>query len=136
MALSDYEKEVLAEMEAHLSAADPSLASAMTDSAPENDTASRAPLRFSPRYVALGAILAVIGLAVILGGVSLGFGVWAVLLGVLGFALMVGGILLALRQVPASAAADAPKPAKAGSPATGSFMSRQRDQWDGRGSRR
>ncbi len=128
MALSDYEKQVLAEMEAQLKQADPSLASVMTGSLPSTKPEEPAG-RLSPRRVALGAILAIIGLVVVIAGVSTGFGIWAVVLGVVGFFLMVGGIMLALRPdrtKPSMKRTQTPKNSD------GSFMSRQQEKWDGR----
>ncbi len=96
MALSDYEKQVLEQMEAELQKADPGLASTMSEGP---DLASVPPAgrgRVSPRRIAIGSVLAVVGLGVVLGGVAVGQPVWSILLGVLGFAMMVGGIFLAL----------------------------------------
>lgn len=132
MALSEYEKQVLAQMEAQLKAADPSLASVMTssmDAEPERTVQGS----YSPRRIALGSIVGVSGLAVVLGGVSIGFGFPAVLLGVLGFLMMVGGVLWALKRDSVSpqqsrgGGTAAPKQAK------GDFMERQRSRWEERG---
>lgn len=97
MALSDYEKQVLEQMEAQLRKQDPDLASAMSSSAPDE---AKPIGKLRPRTIALGSIIAIVGLAVILGGVSLGYGIWAIVLGILGFGLMVAGVLLALRTTP------------------------------------
>ena len=99
MALSEYEKQILAEMEQHLRQQDPDLADTMASSLPEPEQApERAPSApLSPRRIALGSILAAVGLAVVLLGVTIGLALWAILLGVAGFACMVGGVLLALR---------------------------------------
>ncbi len=99
MALSDYEKQVLAEMEQHLRNADPDLADAMASSLPEEEEVQEPPTRLSPRRIALGAILVTLGLGAILLGVSLGLTVWAILMGVVGFAAMVAGSLYALRPI-------------------------------------
>lgn len=127
MALSDYEKQVIAEMEKQLKKADPSLASVMTSSLPEEETKTSQPGQLSPRRIAIGAILAVVGLAVVILGVTLGFGIWAVLLGVAGFFLMVGGILLALKTDPRKTR---PRQSKRGDKPPKKFMEGQQDRWD------
>ena len=130
MALSDYEKQVLAQMEAQLKEADPSLASVMTSSLPE-EAPRESSGQLSPRRVALGSIISVAGLAVILGGVSLGFGWAAVLLGVVGFVLMVAGVLLAVKT-DAGAGSKGPVRKKR---SAADFMERQRSRWDNTGRR-
>lgn len=131
MALSDYEKQVLADMEAQLKQADPSLSSIMSDSLPDAPPAATPPGRLSPRRIALGSMVSIVGLVIIVGGVTLGFGPWGVILGVLGFVLMVVGIMWALRV-------DAPKPSQPkndGNPKKNDkarFMDRQQDRWDRR----
>ncbi len=99
MALSEYEQEVLAQMEQHLRQQDPALADKMASSIP---TVEKAPEKssFSPRRIAIGSIMVAGGLASILGGVSGGFSALTIILGVLGFLLMVGGILYALSSDP------------------------------------
>ena len=98
MALSDYEKRVLAEMEQHLRQQDPELADTMAASLPEPAVVEE-PTRskpLSPRKIALGSIMAAVGLAILLVGVGMSATWLTILLGALGFALMVGGILYAL----------------------------------------
>lgn len=130
MALSEYEKQVLAQMEAQLKEADPSLASVMTSSLPEEPIRESSG-QLSPRRVALGSIIGIGGLAIILGGVSLGFGWAAAALGVLGFMLMVGGVLLAVKvdKRPGAAGQVRPQAPKK------DFMERQRSKWDNRETR-
>lgn len=96
MALSDYEKQVLEQMEAELRRADPDLASTMS-STPDQSETPTAPGRLNARRLAAGSVLALAGLGVVLAGVSVGELVWAIVLGIIGFAMMVGGVLLALR---------------------------------------
>ena len=55
MALSDYEKQVLEQMEEEFRRADPAFASQM-----ESPIEDHAPLRLSPRRIAAGALLAVV----------------------------------------------------------------------------
>ena len=95
MALSDYEKRVLAEMEHHLRTQDPDLADKMASSIPiqEPETPKSS---MSPRRVALGSILAAAGLGVVLIGVTVSLPWLTVVLGALGFVMMVGGVLLAV----------------------------------------
>ncbi|WP_022868045.1 DUF3040 domain-containing protein [Schaalia vaccimaxillae] len=97
MALSEYEKQVLAQMEENLRQGDPDLASKMT-SAPAFETPKKSGV-VSVRRMAAGGALAVVGLLALVGAVSLGYSVWSILMGVVAFALMVGGILLALTPV-------------------------------------
>lgn len=78
MPLSDHEQRVLEQMERALSEEDPKFASALRGSA------SR---RSSGRWLILGALGFVAGLALLFAGVALSF--WIV--GVLGFMLMLGG---------------------------------------------
>lgn len=99
MALSDYEKQVLAEMEQELRKQDPGLADAMASSLPKKEKpAPQAPAKppLSPRKIAVGSILVALGLATVLAGMSFSFSVWTIVLGAAGFAVMVGGVLYAL----------------------------------------
>ncbi|QWW20700.1 DUF3040 domain-containing protein [Schaalia sp. 19OD2882] len=108
MALSDYEKQVLEEMEAELRRVDPDLAHQMSkgmEDRPSGSSVSRGeesatggesgPL--SPRRIALGVVMVAVGLAALVGAVSLGVGVTSIVLGVAAFLLMLGGVLFALR---------------------------------------
>lgn len=131
MALSDYEKQVIAEMEKQLKAADPSLASVMTSSLPTAKREAGPDGRLSPRRVAIGSILAVVGLSTVVFGVTMGFGVWAVLLGALGFGLMVGGILFALKTGPKKGVAEGNKRKPRGKK---KFMEGQAERWENRDS--
>lgn len=96
MALSEYEKQVLAEMEQHLRQQDPDLADAMAKAAPVARASAEPSSKLSPRRIALGGILAAAGLAIVITGVSISFSVVSVILGVVGFVMMVGGVLYAL----------------------------------------
>lgn len=96
MALSEYEKQVLAEMEQHLRQQDPELADAMAKAAPAKPEAPAPSKPLSVRRIALGSILAAAGLGIVLVGVSMGFSFSTVVLGALGFLMMVGGVLYAL----------------------------------------
>lgn len=132
MALSDYEKQVLEQMEADLRRADPELASHMsrprTDpSAPEEEG------HLSPRRIAAGSVLALAGLGVVLAGVALGHTVGAIALGVLGFAMMVGGVMLALRTTAGGGGtrAGAPRPRRS-SGGWSHFVADQERRWEDR----
>ncbi len=98
MALSEYEKQILAEMEQHLRQQDPDLADAMSTSLPKTEESEEKEVSspLSPRRIALGSILAAVGLALVVLGVSLSSVALTILLGAVGFAAMVGGILYAL----------------------------------------
>ena len=87
MALTEYEKRILEQMEASLREEDPALASQM--SAPVSDELeSEAPAApRGPRRIALGLTGAVLGMIVLVAAVSLGYSVLSILLGVAGFAL-------------------------------------------------
>jgi F0F1-type ATP synthase assembly protein I len=77
MPLSDHEKQVLAEMEAALSAADPRFAHTLRSD------------RKSPHltYILIGALLIIAGLGVIIGGLMAKMA----LIGIVGFLLALGG---------------------------------------------
>ncbi|WP_076463770.1 DUF3040 domain-containing protein [Actinomyces mediterranea] len=105
MALSDYEKQVLDEMEAQFRSVDPDLSKQMASA----QTSSRAGITLSVRRIAVGIVIAVIGLGVLVAAVSLGYSLWSILLGVLGFVLMVAGIWFALSS-PKNAAANGSRP--------------------------
>ncbi len=139
MALSDYEKQVLAEMEQHLRKADPDLADAMASSLPEEEKPEQPEevTSLSPRKIALGAILFTVGLGTVLLGVSFEFSIWAVVLGAIGFIAMVAGVLYAL-----SPDTSAPNSAANGSGKTRPGRTkeereqRRRERWENRGRNR
>ena len=125
MPLSDHEQRVLEQLERQLNADDPRLATRLADSGRP---------AVSVRRVVLGAVLAVVGLAVVLAGVS----TQLVLVGGLGAARLGGGIRGA--TIPHRGHADAGGPA---APAAGradrsrtrgsSLMARLERDWDDRG---
>ena len=97
MALTEYEKKILEQMEASLREEDPALASQMSAPAAEEETEpARGPR--APRRIALGLTGAVLGMVVLVAAVSLGYSILSILLGVAGFALTVAGILYALSR--------------------------------------
>ena len=117
MALTEYEKKILEQMEASLREEDPALASQM--SSPTLD----------------GFAGAVLGMVVLVVAVSLGYSIISILLGVAGFALTVAGILYALSR-PGSESSDrsrVPKQKKTNeSGGWDSFIQDQERRWDDR----
>lgn len=134
MALTEYEKKILEQMEASLREEDPALASQM--SAPVSDepeSEAPAPPR-GPRRIALGLTGAVLGMIVLVSAVSLGYSVASILLGVAGFALTVAGVLYALSR-PGGKGNGADELASAKKNEGGgweSFIQDQERRWDNR----
>ncbi|WP_175953924.1 DUF3040 domain-containing protein [Schaalia sp. Marseille-Q2122] len=134
MALSEYEKQVLQELEAEFSRDSSEAATSASRLAAQMDKADnpRARGHFVPRYVAAGSVIAVIGLGILLAAVTLGYSLWSILLGVVGFVSMLGGIMLALHTQPSTGK----KPAKAAKTPRGrswqTFIDRQERRWDDR----
>ncbi|MDO4606587.1 MAG: DUF3040 domain-containing protein [Bowdeniella nasicola] len=112
MALSEYERRVLAEMEEHLRADDPKLAQSL-----------RSNRSLDIRRVSLGILGLILGLTGLVGGVATGH-IW---LGILSFVVMLVGVLWALGTPVAKS-----KPAKPQQKASSTFMQRQEDRWDNR----
>ena len=145
MALSDYEKQVLAEMEQHLRQQDPGLADAMAKGAPSSPEPEEPSKPLSVRRIAIGSILAAGGLGIVLVGVSMGFSFLTVVLGVLGFAMMVGGVLYALsteepfgkgkgkKRGGSAGANPAPASAKSRARSSASRQAERRRRWEQRG---
>lgn len=116
MALSEYEQRVLAEMEQHLRADDPRLASSMSSKRRGVDV----------RRLSLGILGFIVGLLTLLAGVATGW-IW---LGIIGFVIMLAAVLWAM-----SGSSTSPKTKQRGgraSSARGSFMQRQEDRWNDR----
>lgn len=122
MPLSDHEQRVLEQLERQLNADDPRLATRLADSGRP---------AVSVRRVVLGAVLAVVGLAVVLAGVS----IQLVLVGVLGTALLGAGILVATMPHRGDADAARPSAGRADRSRTrgSSLMARLERDWDDRG---
>ncbi len=142
MALSEYEKRVLAEMEQHLRQQDPELADTMASSLPEPVVEEKpvASKPLSPRKIALGSILAAVGLTVLLVGVGMSSTVLTIILGAAGFAMMVGGVLYALSPSSKNeGTSEAPKQSAAGTPKQSKSSrsereAKRRERWENRGS--
>ncbi|MFW0120061.1 DUF3040 domain-containing protein [Rothia sp. P5764] len=124
MALSEREKELLAQLEKQLND-DPAFASTMTG--PQDVVAPA--LTASPRHLVLGALGAVLGLGVIIAGVASKL----IIVGVLGFLLASAGLYFATTaprnsSPKAGKGASAPRPSKGSS----SFMRGLEEKWDKR----
>ena len=133
MALTEYEKKILEQMEASLREEDPALASQMSaPAADEEDEPARGPR--APRRIALGLTGAVLGMVVLVAAVSLGYSVLSILLGVAGFALTVAGVLYALSRPggKASATEKSAPDKKNESGGWDSFIQDQERRWDDR----
>ena len=134
MALTEYEKKILEQMEASLREEDPALASQMSaPAAEEEDEPARGPR--APRRIALGLTGAVLGKVVLVAAVSLGYSILSILLGVAGFALTVAGILYALSRPGASSSQSADESSERGAEkgsGWNSFIQDQERRWDDR----
>ncbi len=128
MALSDYEKQVLEQMEEEFRRADPAFASQM-----ESPIEDHTPLRLSPRRIAAGALLAVVGLIVLVAAVSLGYSIASILLGVVGFILMVGGVWFAISSPKGIGVPSPKKKVKRQQSSWASFLADQERRWQERG---
>lgn len=123
MGLSDYEKQVLAQMEEQLASDDPHFASKLKAEGPGR-------IQLNPRRVAWGVVAILVGVVTLLAGVALSSNTFAGAMtvgtgvGVLGFVLMVVGVQIIIRGVGNSGAAPVKK--------SSSFMQRQQDKWDNR----
>ncbi len=134
MALTEYEKKILEQMEASLREEDPALASQMSaPAAEEEDEPARGPR--APRRIALGLTGAVLGMVVLVVAVSLGYSILSILLGVAGFALTVAGILYALSRPGASSSQSTDESSERGAEkgsGWNSFIQDQERRWDDR----
>ena len=134
MALTEYEKKILEQMEASLREEDPALASQMSAPVSEEPESKAAEGPRAPRRIALGLTGAVLGMIVLVAAVSLGYSVVSILLGVIGFAVTVAGVLYALSRPSAKGrSADEPRSGKK-SKGGGwdSFIQDQERRWDNR----
>lgn len=126
MALSEREQQLLAQLEQQLHAEDPQFVSSM-DSRPVAPS-------FSTRAVVLGAVVGIVGLGIVIGGVAAS----SILLGLLGFLVMSFGVYWASTRGAGSSqdAESAPQQKKsAAASAKGQpsgFMRNLEDKWDER----
>ena len=132
MALTEYEKKILEQMEASLREEDPALASQMSAPAAEEEDE---PAPRAPRRIALGLTGAVLGMVVLVAAVSLGYSILSILLWVAGFALTVAGILYALSRPGASSSQSTDESSERGAEkgsGWNSFIQDQERRWDDR----
>ena len=134
MALTEYEKKVLEQMEESLREEDPALASQMSAPVSEESDAEVPTGPRGPRRIALGLTGAVLGMVVLVVAVSLGYSVLSILLGVAGFALTVAGVLYALSRPggKVSATEKSASDKKNESGGWDSFIQDQERRWDNR----
>ena len=118
MALSDYEKQVLEEMEAQFDHQPYSF----LDHVREDAHSPRSSSKLSPKRVAVGSLMIVAGLLILVAAVSLGYSVISLIVGVAGFLFMLGGAWYALQT---------PRVLRPGAKRS-SFMQRQEERWDRR----
>ena len=118
MALSDYEKQVLEEMEAQFD----HQPSSFRDHVREGADVPRSSSKLSPKRVAAGSLMIVAGLLILVAAVSLGYSVISLIVGVAGFLFMLGGAWYAL-QTPRAARSVGKR---------SSFMRCQEERWDRR----
>lgn len=120
MPLSEHEQRMLDEMERNLYRHDADFVASVAN----------VKARPSARSIVLGALVTLVGFALVVTALS----THLTLLGVLGFVVVLGGVLLALRTGPATAAAASASSARPSSKpaARSSFMDRMNDRWDRR----
>lgn len=127
MALSEREQELLAQLEKQLND-DPNFAASMPSGASEGTTAPAAPI--AGRNLVIGLLIAVLGLGVLIAGVSTKM----TILGVLGFVIAAGGVYYCTLR-PKNAAPAPTRAAASGATKTkptSSFMRNLEDKWDER----
>jgi len=123
MPLSEHEQRLLEQMERALYAEDPKLASTLMRGHHVMGVTNR-------RNVFLGLLLAIGGLAAVIGGVAAN----VVFLGVAGFAAVVGGLVLVVRalRAPATDVTATPPQGGATPQGTSGFMGKMEDRWNRR----
>lgn len=130
MALSDYEKQVLEEMEQEFRRDEPRLARQM-----EQEEEAPA-LRLSIRRIALGIFVFIAGLSILVGAVSLGYSGISIVMGVIGFAIMVGGVWYAISSPEKKAAPLTPEEQRRNLGSWSRFIDDQEQRWEERKRRR
>lgn len=117
MALSDYERKMLEELEAQLKGEDPKFASSL-----DRETGADMRTAFSPRHLVLGLIIAVVGLLVVVGAVT-----WEIpLVGVLGAVIVWLGFMFVMKGTKKVAASQTAGSAP-NKPSGASFMEKQQE---------
>ena len=137
MSLSDYEKFVLEQMEEELRKEDPELVSQLSTPSRKkkksSDSASPTKVYFSPRKVAIGLLMAILGIIGLVFAVSMGRGIETIIAAIMSFSLMLFGVLYALRPV-APPRAKAQEQSKSGGSPWARFIENQERRWDERSS--
>ncbi|WP_124039646.1 DUF3040 domain-containing protein [Neoactinobaculum massilliense] len=123
MALSDYERQMLEELEAQLQDEDPTFARSMKPE-PAPVSVSR---QLSIHHLVLGLLAAVVGIAVLVWGISQNW-IW---LGVVGVIIMFAGGWYIDRGYTSTPVEPAQRSARKAKPA-GGFMDRQAREWEQR----
>lgn len=146
MALSDYEKQVLAQLEQQLRDDDPELGSSFDESKQqmEAETGSSEPLgsklNTSPRIMGISVMAVIVGLVLLIAGVATFHKIMiaGIALAVLGFLSMLFAVTLPMNKKLAARfggpknKADDMKPAQEPKREKKTFMERQEDKWDKR----
>ncbi|MGO3152170.1 MAG: DUF3040 domain-containing protein [Galactobacter sp.] len=123
MPLSDHEQQMLDEMEKQLSD-DPQFASSMRKA----ESAGR----FSTRNIALGLLIAIVGLALVLVGVSLNqLAVVSIIVGIIGFIMMCTGVYVVFSKRPGEPKGGDSSGSDAGERSS-SYMRKLEQQWEDR----
>lgn len=123
MALSEYERQMLADLESQLSGEDPKFGEALA-----HDSSAPMHWTISAKKLILGLIIAMLGLGIVLGGVALelvSVGVLGVIVVFLGFWYISTGIVKKPGQGGGNARPH-PRPKIGGQ---GDFMQRQAEEW-------
>ncbi|ABY24232.1 integral membrane protein [Renibacterium salmoninarum ATCC 33209] len=118
MPLSEHEQRLLDQLEQQLHATDPKFASALGD-----DRART----LSTRHIILGVLISIVGILVLLFGVT----IQQIIVGVLGFLVMGVGVYVATIRRGTAKTPASDDGAKVGRSKTG-FMSSLEDRWDER----
>lgn len=121
MALSDYERQMLADLESQLSGENVKFAEAL---AQESDVRMR--LSISPKNLVLGLVVVMLGLVTVLTGVAIeivALGVFGVIVIFLGFWYVSAGFRK--KPIAGGSAQNNPKPWQNG----GDFMQKQAEEW-------
>ncbi|MFW0107958.1 DUF3040 domain-containing protein [Rothia sp. P7181] len=123
MPLSEREQQLLAQLEQQLNAEDPKFASSMSSS----ETSSV--VTYSARHLVLGVLIALVGLGVVLAGVSTKL----ILLGVFGCVITGVGVYVAtLKDSSKAAVKTSSSKVRSSSKNTSRFMKDLEEKWDKR----
>lgn len=133
MPLSEYERKMLEELEAQLADEDPSFADTLKQEAEPQSSA-----QVSVRHLVLGLLVSVVGIGVLVGGIT----IEQVLVGVLGVVIMFAGFWYIAEGIgsgpgkpgkgPRRGGGNGPNHGSPQTPRPGSFMERQAEIWEKR----